>query len=98
MRFIVAFPPPVGTSPGSDASLRQKLTEAFGKPFVVDNARGAGGIIAEEIARVRRRGLHAAMVCESRTRYPPAPMKRRSATTPLRDRIPVSLLVSVPQR
>ncbi|MGZ5712455.1 MAG: tripartite tricarboxylate transporter substrate binding protein, partial [Burkholderiales bacterium] len=49
VRFIVAFPA------GGNADLigrlaAQKLTEALGRPFVVDNRGGAGGVIAEEIA------------------------------------------------
>src|SRR4051812_43753576 len=49
VRFIVAFPA------GGNADLigrlaAQKLTDALGRAFVVDNRGGAGGVIAEEIA------------------------------------------------
>src|SRR5258706_12213453 len=49
VRFIVAFP----AGGNSDLVARivgQKLTETLGRPFVIDNRGGAGGVIAEEIA------------------------------------------------
>jgi tripartite-type tricarboxylate transporter receptor subunit TctC len=94
VRFIVAFPP------GGNVDLMgrlaaAKLTEAFGRPFVVDNRGGAGGIIAEEItARAVGDGYTLLMVSLAHTVS--AAMNRKLAYDPLRDLIPVSLLVSVP--
>lgn len=49
VRLIVAFAP----GGGNDVIARlvaQKLTAAFGRPFVVDNRPGAGGTIGVELA------------------------------------------------
>ncbi|HEV2095172.1 MAG TPA: tripartite tricarboxylate transporter substrate-binding protein, partial [Chthoniobacterales bacterium] len=49
VRFIVAFP----AGGNSDLVARivgQKLTDSLGRPFVIDNRGGAGGVIAEELA------------------------------------------------
>ena len=47
IRLIVGFPP--GSPPDTLARLLgQKLTEAWGKPVVIDNITGAGGSIAAD--------------------------------------------------
>src|SRR5947209_508100 len=47
IRLVVGFPP--GGAPDTVARLLgQKLSEALGKPIVLDNATGAGGNIATE--------------------------------------------------
>jgi tripartite-type tricarboxylate transporter receptor subunit TctC len=94
VRFIVAFPP------GGNADLMgrlaaQKLTEALGRSFVVDNRGGAGGVIAEEIAaRAVPDGYTLLFVSLAHTMS--AAINRKLAYDPLRDLIPVSLMVSVP--
>ena len=59
IRLVVSFPP--GSSPDTVARLLgQKLTEAFGKSIVIDNAAGAAGnIAAERVAKAAPDGLHA---------------------------------------
>ena len=94
VRFIVAFPP------GGNVDLMgriaaQKLTEGLGRPFVVDNRGGAGGMIAEEIvARAAPDGYTLVMVSLAHTVTPA--MNKKLTYDPARDLIPVSLLVSVP--
>lgn len=94
VRFIVAFPP------GGNVDLMgriaaQKLTEGLGRPFVVDNRGGAGGMIAEEIvARAAADGYTLLMVSLAHTVTPA--MHKNLTYDPARDLIPVSLLVSVP--
>jgi tripartite-type tricarboxylate transporter receptor subunit TctC len=94
VRFIVAFPP------GGNADLigrlaAQKLTDALGRPFVVDNRGGAGGVIAEEIAaRAVPDGYTLLLVSLAHTVS--AAMNKKSTYDALHDLIPVSLLVSVP--
>ncbi|MDB5921534.1 MAG: hypothetical protein JWN13_470 [Betaproteobacteria bacterium] len=94
VRFIVAFPA------GGNADLigrlaAQKLTEALGRPFVVDNRGGAGGVIAEEIA------AHAVpdgytLLLVSLAHTVSAAINKKLTYDPLHDLIPVSLLVSAP--
>jgi tripartite-type tricarboxylate transporter receptor subunit TctC len=94
VRFIVAFPA------GGNADLigrlaAQKLTEALGRPFVVDNRGGAGGVIAEEIAaRAVADGYTLLLVSLAHTVS--AAINKKLTYDPLHDLIPVSLLVSVP--
>ena len=49
MKVIVAYPP----AGGADTTARilfQKLSEMWGKSFVIDNRGGAGGTIGEAVA------------------------------------------------
>jgi tripartite-type tricarboxylate transporter receptor subunit TctC len=94
VRFIVAFPP------GGNADLigrlaAQKLTDVLGRPFVVDNRGGAGGVIAEEIAaRAVADGYTLLLVSLAHTVS--AAINKKLTYDPLHDLIPLSLLVSVP--
>jgi tripartite-type tricarboxylate transporter receptor subunit TctC len=49
VRVIVTFPPGGGTDLMA-RTIGHKLADAWGKPIVVDNRAGAGGIIGTEIA------------------------------------------------
>lgn len=73
----------------------QKLTEGLGRTFVVDNRGGAGGVMAEEItARAVADGYTLLMVSLAHAVLPA--MNKRLGYDPVRDLIPLSLLVSVP--
>ncbi|MEA3156308.1 MAG: hypothetical protein QOK44_3897 [Betaproteobacteria bacterium] len=49
VRMIVVFPPGSGTDIAARL-VAQELSERFGKPFVIDNRAGAGGMIGTEAA------------------------------------------------
>ena len=49
VRVIVPFPPGGGVD-SMGRILAQKLTESFGKQFLVDNRAGANGMIGSELA------------------------------------------------
>jgi len=94
VRFIVAFPP------GGNADLMgriaaQKLTEAFGRPFVVDNRGGAAGVIAEEIAAHSVPDGYTLLLVSLAHTFSAA-ISKKLTYDPMRDLIPVSLLDSVP--
>ncbi|HKA41459.1 MAG TPA: tripartite tricarboxylate transporter substrate binding protein [Burkholderiales bacterium] len=94
VRFIVAFPP------GGNADLvarlvGQKLTEGLGRSFVIDNRGGASGAIAEEItARSAPDGYTILLVSIAHVIGPI--LNKKLAYDPMKDLLPVSLVVSVP--
>ena len=94
VRFIVVFPA------GGNADLMarligQKLADAFGKPFIIDNRGGAGGAIGEEIAaRATPDGYTILLVSLAHVVSPT--LSKRLAYDPMRAFTPVSLAVSVP--
>jgi tripartite-type tricarboxylate transporter receptor subunit TctC len=94
VRFIVAFPP------GGNADLvarlvGQKLADALGRPFVIDNRGGAGGVIGEELAsRSAADGYTILLISLAHVVNPN--LNRRLPYDPMRDLTPVSLVVSVP--
>ncbi|MGZ9077345.1 MAG: tripartite tricarboxylate transporter substrate binding protein [Burkholderiales bacterium] len=94
MRFVVAFPP------GGNADLvarlvGQKLSEALGRTFVIDNRGGAGGVIAEEVTS-RSAGDGYTILLVSLAHVVNPTLNKKLAYDPLRDLIPVSLVASVP--
>ena len=94
VRFIVAFPA------GGNADLiarlvGQKLTESFGRAFVIDNRGGAGGVIAEEAtARSAPDGYTVLLISLAHVVSPQ--LNKKLGYDPMKDLAPVSLLVSVP--
>lgn len=94
MRFIVAFPP------GGNADLvarliGQKLSEALGRAFVIDNRGGAGGVIAEEVAaRSAPDGYTVLLVSLAHAVNPT--LNKKLSYDPSKDLTPISLVVSVP--
>ncbi|MGZ9067127.1 MAG: Bug family tripartite tricarboxylate transporter substrate binding protein [Burkholderiales bacterium] len=94
VRFVVAFPP------GGNADLvarlvGQKLSEALGRTFVIDNRGGAGGVIAEEVTS-RSAGDGYTILLVSLAHVVNPTLNKKLAYDPLRDLIPVSLVASVP--
>jgi len=72
-----------------------KLGEALGRPFVVDNRGGGGGVVAEELAvRSAPDGYTLVQVALAHVVNPA--LIRNLPYDPARDLVPVSLTVSVP--
>ncbi len=94
VRFIVAFPP----SGNADLMARlvgQKLTDALGRPFVIDNRGGAGGVVAEELAaRSAADGYTILLVSLAHVVNPN--LNKKLPYDPMKDFTPVSLVASVP--
>lgn len=94
VRFIVAFPP------GGNADLMarlvaQRLGEALGKPFVIDNRGGAAGLIGEEVTvRAAPDGYTLLLVSLAHAVNPR--LNSKLNYNPLRDLAPVSLVAAVP--
>jgi tripartite-type tricarboxylate transporter receptor subunit TctC len=94
VRFIVAFPP------GGNADLvarlvGQKLTEGFGRGFVIDNRGGAAGVLAEEVtARSAPDGYTILLVSLAHVVNPA--LNKNLGYDSMKDLVPVSLVVSVP--
>ena len=73
----------------------QKLAEAFGRPFVIDNRGGGGGIVAEEVtARSVPDGYTIVQVALAHVVNPA--LTKKLPYDPVKDLVPVSLTVSVP--
>jgi len=94
VRLIVAIP--AGGNVDMVARLvGQKLSESLGRPFVIDNRGGAGGVIAEEIAaRSSADGYTILLVSLAHVVNPI--LGTNLQYDPLRDLVPVSHVVSVP--
>ncbi|MES2562481.1 MAG: tripartite tricarboxylate transporter substrate binding protein [Pseudomonadota bacterium] len=94
VRLIVAFPP--GGNVDLVARLiAQKLGETYGRVFVIDNRGGAGGVVGEEVAaRSAADGYTLLMVSLAHVVNPA--MNRKLGYDPMKDLMPVSLVVSVP--
>ena len=94
VRFIVAFP----AGGNSDLVARivgQKLTDSLGRPFVIDNRGGAGGVIAEEIAAKSPPDGYT-LLHVSIAHVVGSILNKKLPYDPMRDLTPVSLVVSVP--
>ena len=94
VRFIVATPA------GGNVDLMarivgQKLSEGLGRPFVIDNRGGAGGVIAEEIT-VRSAPDGYTVLFVSLAHVVSPILNRKLPYNGMKDLAPVSLLVSVP--
>ena len=94
VRLVVAIPP------GGNADLvarlvGQKLTDVLGRPFVVDNRGGAGGVIAEElVSRSAADGYTILLVSMAHVVNPS--LNKTLPYDSIKDFMPVSLVVSVP--
>ena len=94
VRFIVAFP----AGGNSDLVARivgQKLTESLGRPFVIDNRGGAGGIIAEELAAKSAADGYT-LLQVSIAHVVGSILNKKLSYDAMRDLTPVSLIVSAP--
>lgn len=95
VRLVVPFPP-AGSTDILARLVAQKMGEAFGQPFVVDNRAGAGGVIgSENIARSPADGYHLLMASSGPIAITPS-LQPRLGYDPVRDFSPVSLLATIP--
>jgi tripartite-type tricarboxylate transporter receptor subunit TctC len=89
----------VGIAPGgaTDVQARwfaQKLTTALGRPFVVDNRSGAGGLIAYQAAVAAAPDGYTLLVTSPGVTI--AAASEQKPIDPLRDTAPISLLTKAP--
>ena len=95
VRVIVTFSPGGGTDLMA-RTIGQKLADAWGKPFVVDNRAGASGVIGTEIvARAAPDGYTLLLATSSGLIINPL-LKKNLPYDPFRDFAPVSLLATNP--
>ena len=89
VRIIVGFP--AGVAPDIAARvLAEKLSEAWGKPVVVENVTGAGGNIgADRVAKAAPDGYTLGMVGNGSLIFSPG-MYDKLAFDPVRDFAPIS--------
>jgi tripartite-type tricarboxylate transporter receptor subunit TctC len=94
IRMIVGFPP--GGAPDTVARLlAQKLSEALGKPVVMDNATGAGGNIAtERVAKAAPDGYTLGFVVNGQLVINPSLYKL--SYDPVKDFAPISQVTVTP--
>jgi tripartite-type tricarboxylate transporter receptor subunit TctC len=76
--------------------LAQKLSDVFGKPFVVENVPGAGGVVAAEMVSRAPADGHTLMLGDSGSLAINVALNPRITYQPLRDFVPITALVSVP--
>jgi tripartite-type tricarboxylate transporter receptor subunit TctC len=95
VRIIVPFPPGGGTDIAARA-VGQKLTDALGQTFIVDNRGGASGTIGSEAAaKAPPDGYTLGMAASSTHGAAPA-LYPKLGYDPLKDFAPVTLVVTTP--
>lgn len=91
----------VAAAPGGNPDilgrlLSQKLTDALGKPFVVENVPGAGGMVAAKLVAGLPADGHAVMLGDSGALAINVALTPDLGYKPLTDFTPVTALVTVP--
>jgi tripartite-type tricarboxylate transporter receptor subunit TctC len=94
VRVIVPFPPGGGVD-GAGRLISQKLTEALGKQFIVDNRPGANGMIGSELAAKSAKDGYTLMVNGANFVTTPS-LYAKVTYDPVRDFEPVSLIALAP--
>jgi len=94
VRVIVPFPPGGGVD-GAGRLISQKLTEALGRQFVVDNRPGANGMIGSELAARSAKDGYTLMVNGANFVTTPS-LYDKPTYDPIRDFEPVSLIALAP--
>lgn len=94
MRMIVGFPP--GVQPDIVTRLlSSKLSESLGKPIVVENNPGAGGVVAaDRLAKATRDGYTLGVLNQGQIVI--NPILRKVPYDPLRDFTPISQIAVAP--
>jgi tripartite-type tricarboxylate transporter receptor subunit TctC len=94
VRVIVPFPPGGGVD-GAGRLISQKLAEALGKQFVVDNRPGANGMIGSELAAKAAKDGYTLMVNGANFVTTPS-LYSKVTYDPVRDFEPISLVALAP--
>ena len=95
VRLIAAAGP--GGNPDVLARLlAQKLTDALGKPFVVENMPGAGGVVAANLVAKARPDGHVLMLGDSGALAINLALNPNLSYHPIRDFTPITALATVP--
>jgi tripartite-type tricarboxylate transporter receptor subunit TctC len=94
VRVIVPFPPGGGVD-GAGRLISQKLSEALGRQFVVDNRPGANGMIGSEIAAKSPKDGYTLMVNGANFVTTPS-LYSKVTYDPIRDFEPISLVALAP--
>ncbi|CAN5271526.1 tripartite tricarboxylate transporter substrate binding protein [soil metagenome] len=95
VKIVVGFPP----GQASDTIARMlaaKLTDAFGQSFIVDNKPGAAGIVAHEFVKNAKPDGYTLLVGSTATLAVNPALYRNLPYDPLKDFVPVALLISSP--
>ncbi len=93
---LVAAAAPGGNPDVLARMLAAKLADAFGRPFVVENAPGAGGVVAaEQVARAAADG-HTLMLGDSGAMAINVALNPRLSYSPLKDFTLITPLAAVP--
>ena len=96
IRMICPFPPS-GTTDFVARLVAQRLTEAWGKPVVVDNRPGAGAVIGTEMVAKAVPDGYTVLIGGMTTHAVNPALYKRLIFDPIKDFTPVSLVVSAPQ-
>ena len=96
IRLIVPFPPG-GTTDTVARLMAQKIGEAWGQQVVVDNRPGAGGTIGTELAAKAPGDGYTILMGSITTHAVNPALYKKLGFDPIKDFIPVSLIVSSPQ-
>jgi tripartite-type tricarboxylate transporter receptor subunit TctC len=94
VRVVVPFPPGGGND-SMGRILAQKLTESFGKQFVVDNRGGANGMVGSEIVAKAPKDGYTLMVNGANFVTSPS-LYAKPTYDPIRNFEPISLLAFAP--
>jgi tripartite-type tricarboxylate transporter receptor subunit TctC len=95
VRLIAAAAP--GGNPDVLARLlAQKLSDAFGKPFIVENLPGAGGVVAAKMVMATPPDGHVLMLGDSGAMAINAALNPDLGYNPLKDFTPITALATVP--
>jgi tripartite-type tricarboxylate transporter receptor subunit TctC len=96
VRFVITFPPG-GPTDTIVRLISQRLTDLWGHPMILDNRGGAGGIVGTEIvARAAPDGYSFLVGTAGGMTINPA-LQPKLPYDPLRDFVPVGMLVNNPQ-
>ena len=95
VRIIVPFPPGGGTDIVARA-VAQKLTDALGQTFLVDNRAGAGGTIGSEAAAKAVPDGYTLSIAASSTHGAAPSLYPKLGYDPVKDFAPVTLVATTP--